>query len=49
MEYKLANLKPDEIATLKIRGIYEQAGYKKYKMSRFEEYSLYAENKDFLG
>ncbi|HZK87681.1 MAG TPA: ATP phosphoribosyltransferase regulatory subunit, partial [Anaerovoracaceae bacterium] len=49
MEYKMANLKPDEIATLKIRGIYEQAGYKKYKMSRFEEYSLYAENKDFLG
>jgi len=49
MEYKLANLKPDEIATLKIRGIYEQAGYKKYRMSRFEEYSLYAENKDFLG
>lgn len=49
MEYKLANLKPDEIATLKIRAIYEQAGYKKYRMSRFEEYSLYAENKDFLG
>jgi len=49
MEYKLANLKPDEIATLKIRGIYEQAGYKKYRISRFEEYSLYAENKDFLG
>ena len=49
MEYKLANLKPDEIATLRIRGIYEQAGYKKYRMSRFEEYNLYAENKDFLG
>jgi len=49
MEYKMANLKPDEIATLKIRGIYEQAGYKKYRMSRFEEYNLYAENKDFLG
>lgn len=49
MEYKLANLKPDEIATLRIRGVYEQAGYKKYRMSRFEEYNLYAENKDFLG
>lgn len=49
MDYKLANLKPDEIATLKIRGIFEQAGYKKYRMGRFEEYNLYAENKDFLG
>lgn len=49
MEYKRADLKPDERACLKLRGLYEQYGYKKYKMGTFEEYSLYVENKDFLG
>jgi len=49
MKYKKANLKPDEKATLNLRGLYEQFGYKKYKMGRFEEYSLYVENKDFLA
>ncbi len=49
MEYRKADLKPDERACLKLRGLYEQYGYKKYKMGKFEEYSLYVENKDFLG
>lgn len=49
MKFRKADLKPDERATLELRGLYEQFGYKKYKMSRFEEYSLYIENKDFLG
>ena len=49
MDYREVNLKPDERAALLLRGIYERYGYRKYKMSRFEEYSLYAENKDFLG
>lgn len=49
MKYKQADLKPDERACLKLRGLYEQYGYKKYKMGKFEEYSLYVENKDFLG
>lgn len=30
------------------RRIYERFGYRRYKMSKFEEYDLYAENKDFL-
>lgn len=42
------NLKPDERATLELRGIYEKYGYKKYKIGKFEEYSLYATNRDFL-
>lgn len=46
MEY---NLKPDEKATLELRGIYEKYGYKKYKMRKFEEYSLYVDNRDFLS
>lgn len=49
MKYKKAELKPDEKACLALRGLYEQYGYKKYKMGKFEEYSLYVENKDFLG
>jgi len=40
MEYMMPSLKPDEKAALMLRGIFEQHGYKKYKMGRFEEYSL---------
>ena len=49
MDLKQAELRPDEQVTLKLRGLYERFGYKKYKMSKFEEYSLYSENKDFLA
>ena len=49
MNLNTDTLRPEEIASLKLRGIFEEAGYKKYRMSRFEEYSLYAANKDFLG
>lgn len=48
MKLQIKTLKRAEAATLKLRGLYEQYGYKKYRMSRFEEYSLYAENKRFL-
>ncbi|MBQ2678236.1 MAG: ATP phosphoribosyltransferase regulatory subunit [Firmicutes bacterium] len=48
MDLKQAELRPEEQVTLKLRGLYERYGYKKYKMSKFEEYSLYSENKDFL-
>lgn len=41
-------LKFSEISTLKLRAIYESYGYSHYKMSKFEEYDLYAGNKDFL-
>lgn len=34
--------------TQKLSLLFEQAGYKKYKMRKFEEYSLYLENKNFL-
>lgn len=42
-------LKREELAILKMRSLYEHYGYKKYKMSRFEEYSFYMENKSFLA
>ncbi|MEA4921832.1 MAG: ATP phosphoribosyltransferase [Eubacteriaceae bacterium] len=49
MNYERANLRPEEKATLELRGLYEENGYKKYKMSKFEEYGLYANNRDFLA
>ena len=31
-----------------LRSLYRGFGYAQYKMSKFEEYDLYAKNKDFL-
>lgn len=42
-------LKSSEIAILKLRSLYESRGYSHFKMSQFEEYDIYAANKDFLG
>lgn len=42
-------LPKDEQTFLELRGLYEAAGYKPYKMRRFEEYSLYLDNRSFLG
>jgi light-regulated signal transduction histidine kinase (bacteriophytochrome) len=41
-------LKNDEKAVFELRSLYENFGYRKYKMSKFEEYDLYARNKSFL-
>ena len=41
-------LRQDEKAVLILRSLYESYGYKKYKMSKFENYDLYLENKSFL-
>lgn len=38
----------EERASLSLRALYREAGYKQYVMSKFEEYDLYAKNKDFL-
>lgn len=37
-----------EKISLCLRELYANSGYKAYKMSKFEEYDLYAENKEFL-
>ena len=34
---------------MRLRSLYRQYGYSHYRMSRFEEYALYAENKAFLA
>ena len=42
-------LRYDEQAIMRLRSLYKQYGYTQYRMSRFEEYGLYAENKAFLA
>ena len=44
-----ARLPKDERTYLELREIYEAAGYALYRMRRFEEYSLYLDNRNFLG
>ena len=41
-------LRDDEKAIFKLRSLYGKYGYSQYKMSKFEEYDLYALNKEFL-
>lgn len=38
----------NEKVMFSLRSLYSSRGYSKYKMSKFEEYDLYARNKDFL-
>lgn len=38
-----------EKVSLQLRLLYEQEGFHKYRMSRFEEYGLYQENRRFLS
>ena len=41
-------LKYEEQVIFQLRGLYQQCGYAQYSMSKFEEYELYARNKNFL-
>ena len=41
-------LRPEEFAALKLRELYSDYGYSFYRMGKFEEYDLYAKNKEFL-
>lgn len=42
-------LKKEEEVIFRLRALFEQFGYKKFKMSKFEEYDFYAENRNFLS
>ena len=42
------NFKNDEAAVYAFKKLYGSYGYSKFRMSRFEEYDLYASNKNFL-
>lgn len=48
MERKLETLRKSERAALMLRGIYEQYGYRNFRMGKFEEYDFYLANRDFL-
>lgn len=41
-------LSASEKIIFSLRGLYSSRGYRPYRMSKFEEYDLYAGNKDFL-
>ena len=41
-------LKSEEQVIFKLRSLYRQHGFSCFKMSKFEEYDLYSQNKDFL-
>ncbi len=41
-------LKNEETAIFTLRSLYAKYGYKPFKMSKFEEYEFYIQNKDFL-
>lgn len=42
-------LKKEEQVIFDLRAVFEQYGYRKFKMSKFEEYDFYADNKNFLS
>ena len=45
---RIRALRREEKITLELRALYEQYGYRKFRMGKFEEYELYLENKNFL-
>ena len=49
MELDLEILRPQERLALRLRLLYEQAGFRQYRMGRFEEYGLYQQNRRFLA
>lgn len=48
MELDWNILRREEQTMYRLRGLYERYGYRRFKMSKFEEYDLYIRNKDFL-
>ena len=49
MELNLDILRPQERLALRLRLLYERAGFRLYRMGRFEEYGLYQQNRRFLA
>ena len=41
-------LKKEEQVVFELRRLFEQYGYRRFEMSKFEEYDFYAENRSFL-
>ena len=47
MEQFIDSLRKEERITLRLRQLYERLNYRKFRMRKFEEYQLYADNKNF--
>lgn len=48
MEQMLSVLRPEERIAIQLRALYKQRGFNLFRLSSFEEYNLYLENKAFL-
>ena len=49
MNQFLATLSKEDSLTYELSMLYKQWGYKEYRMAKFEEYSFYSDNRDFLS
>ncbi len=49
MDDFLATLSKEDSLTYELSMLYKQWGYKEYRMAKFEEYSFYSDNRDFLS
>lgn len=38
----------DELVSLRLRGLFEQRGFRRVRVNKFEDYALYVDNKNFL-
>ncbi len=45
---ELPKLRKSEMAALRLRALYEEKGYRLFRMGSFEEYDLYMQNRPFL-
>ncbi len=48
MEEFLATMSKEDSLNYELSRLYKQWGYKEYRMAKFEEYSFYSDNRDFL-
>lgn len=48
MDIKKEVLSWEDLTTLELRAVYEQFGYQRYRMGKFEPYDIYLENRNFL-
>ena len=48
MEISEQVMDPGERTSFRLRSLYHEHGFTRYRMSKFEEYDLYSRNKDFL-
>lgn len=49
MKEFLATMSKEDSLTYELSRLYKQWGYKEYRMAKFEEYSFYSDNRDFLS